>query len=279
MGADSTGASWLPLFSRIADEVAEAVAAVWGTVASRQVQGIGAGGDGTVYIDSLAEEIVLRALQGEHNRGRAFTVISEEIGERDFGRGGDVVVVDPIDGSHNAKMGIPYFSLVLAAAKGRDFGSVHEAMVRNLVTGETYAARRGGGATRNGVTISAGPGLVDGRLNVVQIEGTAWEKHSWRYPRLFAEAEKVRILGSAALNLCLCATGALSLSVAPSLRSVDCVGPLLILEEAGGAAADFGGGSLVGASLELTTRVPVVAGASRAAVDRGLELMAASPVA
>jgi myo-inositol-1(or 4)-monophosphatase len=252
---------------------------VWGTIASRQVQGTGAGGDGTVYIDALAEQIVLRVLEAERRRGRKFTVISEEAGERSFGDGGDVIVVDPIDGSHNAKMGIPYFSLVLAAAKGRDFGSVHEATVRNLVTGETFEARRGGGATRDGVRISAGPGLVDGRLNVVQIEGTSWEKNGWRYERLCAEAEKVRILGSAALNISLCATGALSLSVAPSLRSVDCVGPLLILEEAGGVASDFEGGSLAGASLELSTRIPVIAGASRAALDRGLELLVTAPIA
>jgi myo-inositol-1(or 4)-monophosphatase len=225
----------------------------------------------------LAEEVVLRALDEEHQRGRAFTVISEEVGERSYGEGGDVIVVDPIDGSHNAKMGIPYFSLVLAAARGRDFGSVYEATVRNLVTGETLAARRGGGATRNGVRLDAGPGLVDGRLNVLQVEGTAWAKNSWRYDRLIADAQKVRILGSAALNICLCASGALSLSVAPSLRSVDCVGPLLVLEEAGGVAADFEGASLVAASLDLTTRVPVVAAASRSALDRGLELMNRDP--
>jgi myo-inositol-1(or 4)-monophosphatase len=219
---------------------------------------------------------VLRALEAERRQGRAFTVISEEIGERSFGKGDDVIVVDPIDGSHNAKMGIPYFSLMMAAAKGRDFGSVHQAMVRNLVTGETFEARRGAGATRNGVPISGGPGLVEGGLNVVQIEGTSWEQNSWRYQRLLAKAEKVRILGSAALNICLCATGALSLSVAPRLRSVDCVGPLLILEEAGGAATDFEGGSLAGASLDLSTRIPVIAGSSRAALDRGLELMVAS---
>jgi myo-inositol-1(or 4)-monophosphatase len=267
--------SWLPVFSRIADEVETAVAEVWGTAGSRELQGQGAGGDGTVYIDSLAEQIVLRALDAEHQAGRSFDVISEELGERRYGQGGDVIVVDPIDGSHNAKMGIPYFSLVMAAASGRDFGSVYEAMVRNLVTGETFEARRGGGATRNGVPLASGPGLTDGRLNVLQVEGTAWENNSWRYERLIADAQKVRILGSAALNICLCATGTLSLSVAPSLRSVDCVGPLLVLEEAGGVATDFDGGSLAGASLALTTRIPVVAAASRTALDRGLALMAA----
>jgi len=93
------------------------VSGVWGRARARAPEGRGAGGDGTVYIDTLAEEIVLEHLEEEHRRGRHFGLISEEAGEREYGRGGDIVVVDPIDGSHNAKMGIPYFSLTLAASR------------------------------------------------------------------------------------------------------------------------------------------------------------------
>ncbi|MFN2465821.1 MAG: inositol monophosphatase family protein [Candidatus Dormibacteria bacterium] len=264
------------MFATIADEVQAAVAKVWGTAASREVQGQGAGGDGTVYIDSLAEQIVLRALEQEHRRGRSFHLVSEEVGERTYGEGGDTIIVDPIDGSHNAKMGIPYFSVALAAARGRTFGAVYEGSVRNLVTGEHFEARRGGGARRNGALMHAGTGLSDGRINVLQLEATAWDKNSWRFDRLVADAQKLRVLGSAALNICLCATGALTLSVAPSLRSVDCVAPLLILEEAGGAATDLEGGSLAEAGLELSTRIPVMAGASPQALRRGLDLVRAT---
>ena len=226
-----------------------------------------------MYIDSLAEGIVVRLLEAEHARGRNFSLISEEVGERTFGPGGDVVIVDPIDGSHNAKMGIPYFSIALAAARGREFGSVYEAAVRNLVTGEHFQARRGFGATRNGEALHSGGGLRDGRLNVVQLEATSWEKHAESYVRLMREAEKTRILGSAALNICLCATGAVSLSVAATLRSVDCVGSLLVLEEAGGIATDLGGGPIGGASLDLSTRQPVLAAAGPEALELGLSLL------
>ena len=256
------------------------MADLWGTLASREVQGQGAGGDGTVLIDTLAEEIVLRALEEEHRRGRDFTLISEEVGERSYGSGGDVIVVDPIDGSHNAKMGIPYFSLVLAAASGPDFASVYEGTCRNLVTGEHFDARRGGGARRNGRPLRSGGGLTDGRINVVQLEGNNWKRNAWRYEPLIEAAQKFRVLGSAALNICLCATGAVSLTLAPTLRSVDCVAPLLILEEAGGVACDLEGSPLGSASLDLSTRQPVLAAAGPEALAAGLALLQqAVPVA
>ena len=80
--------------------------------------------------------------------GPEFHLISREAGERDYG-GGDTIVVDPIDGSHNAKMGIPYFSLTLAASRDRTYGGVYEACVRNLVSGDHFEARRGAGAHLN----------------------------------------------------------------------------------------------------------------------------------
>lgn len=237
------------------------MAGVWGRPEARPVQGRGAGGDGTVFIDSLAERIVLERLELEHDRGRRFHLISEEAGERDYG-GEEVVVVDPIDGSHNAKMGIPYFSLTLAVGVDRTFGGIREGVVRNLVTGEHFEARRGAGATRNGTPITAGEEGTGADINVLQVEATRLMDHLEEYRELLGRAEKIRMLGSAALNICLVASGAISVSVAPSLRSVDCAAPLLVLAEAGGAAADKAGADLSGLDLGLDSRPSVVAAAS-----------------
>ena len=49
-------------------------------------------------------------------RGLDVTIVSEEIGR--YGSGKTLVVVDPIDGSLNAKRGIPFFSLSIAFADG-----------------------------------------------------------------------------------------------------------------------------------------------------------------
>lgn len=240
---------------------------VWGRAEARALEGRGAGGDGTVYIDSLAEEIVLARLGTAHDTGRRFHLISEEAGERDFG-GGATIVVDPIDGSHNAKMGIPYFSLTLAAAHDRSYGSIFEACVRNLVTGDHFEAQRGAGARHNGESL----GLADAgdALNVIQIETTDLGAHLEEYAELVRRAQKVRILGSAALNICLVATGAMSLSLAPALRSVDCAAALLILSEAGGVASDLDGGELGGLDLGLDVRPSVLAAGNQALLGSAL---------
>jgi myo-inositol-1(or 4)-monophosphatase len=243
------------------------VVGVWGKARARELEGRGAGGDGTVYIDSLAEEIVLARLAAVHQRGRSFNLISEEAGEREYG-GGETIVVDPIDGSHNAKMGIPYFSLTLAAAHDRTYGSVYEACVRNLVSGDHFEARRGGGARLNGQTLR----LIDDsdNLDVLQIETTDLGNHIEEYAPLLRRAQKVRILGSAALNICLVASGAISLSIAPALRSVDCAAALLVLSEAGGEVTDLEGGELGGLDMALDVRPSVLAAGNRALLDGAL---------
>ena len=74
-------------------------------------------------------------------------LVSEELGERTFGAGGPLrVVVDPIDGSVNAKRGIPFFSLSLAVAERADDGRRHLRLRLRLRRGEEWTAKRGGGA-------------------------------------------------------------------------------------------------------------------------------------
>ena len=82
------------------------------------------------------------------------TIVSEEVGR--VGNGATLVVVDPIDGSINAKRGIPFFSFSIAIAEGGEtmddvfFGFVHD-----FGTGEEWTATRGGGAQLNGEPLGA----------------------------------------------------------------------------------------------------------------------------
>lgn len=77
---------------------------------------LGQGGDDTTAIDHAAEEVVVEQLAA---LGENFLLVSEELGTQSFGAGGTVrVVVDPIDGSVNAKRGIPFFAFSLAVSEG-----------------------------------------------------------------------------------------------------------------------------------------------------------------
>src|SRR5581483_433563 len=81
------------------------------------------------------------------------TIVSEEAGR--VGSGSTVVVVDPIDGSLNAKRGIPFFSVSIAVAAGGTMDDVHFGYVYDFGSGEEWIARRGGGASLDGATLGA----------------------------------------------------------------------------------------------------------------------------
>ena len=54
-------------------------------------------------------------------------------------------IVDPIDGTYNAAMGVPFYSVSLAVAT-HSLRDVEMALVQNIVTGDLYFAEKGKGA-------------------------------------------------------------------------------------------------------------------------------------
>src|ERR1700760_2631238 len=93
-------------------------------------EGVGEGGDRTLVIDRRCEDEVFVELEHLAAAGASFVAVSEERGEVTFGDGGSArVVIDPIDGSLNARRTIPSHSLSIAVAAGdsmadRRFGFV-----------------------------------------------------------------------------------------------------------------------------------------------------------
>lgn len=247
-----------------------------GTPEGRQTVGLGAGGDQTIHLDQLAEGIVVRHLEQAYRSGFRFRLISEELGERDFG-GDSLLLADPLDGSFNAKMGLPYYAVVLAVTEGDRFADVRLGYVVNLVTGDEFHAVAGEGAFRNGKPMRSATPAFDGRLiPLVQFDAPSGVEPRERAAPIFARAEKVRQLGSAALNLCHTAAGGVSLQVTPAqVRSFDLAGPLLILREAGGIATDYDGGSIDSVSVRLEARTTLLASLSSRIHAYALELLGA----
>jgi len=258
-----TSQAWLPIFRAIAAEIRAEIVPLAGTVRGREVVGLGAGGDRTIYLDQLAEGIVVRHLEQAYRSGLRFHLISEELGERDFG-GSALVLCDPLDGSVNAKMGLPYYAVVLAVTEGDRFREVRLGYVQNLVTADEFHAIEGAGAFRNGKPLQPSPAAFDGRsIPLVSFDAPSGVEPRERAAAIFAKAEKVRQLGSAALNLCHTAAGGVALQATPApVRAFDLAGPLLILREAGGVATDYDGDPLEGVSVRLDSRTTVLASLS-----------------
>jgi myo-inositol-1(or 4)-monophosphatase len=257
-----TSQAWLPIFRAIAAEVRAAITPLAGTPQGRQVMGRGAGGDRTIYLDQLAEQIVVRHLEEAYRSGFRFQLISEELGERAFG-GAPLVLADPLDGSFNAKQGLPYYAVVLAATQGDRFKDVELGYVQNLVNGEEFYALAGGGAFRNRLPLTPAPVGDGGSFPVVQFDAPSGSDPRQRAAAIVGRAEKVRQLGSAGLNLCHTAAGGITLQVTPApVRAFDLAGPLLILREAGGMATDFDGRPVDDVGVRLDSRTTLLASLS-----------------
>ncbi len=269
-----TSQAWLPIFRAIAAEIRAAIPPLAGTPRGREEVGLGAGGDRTIYLDQLAEEIVVRHLEQAYRSGLRFRLISEELGERDFG-GEPLVLADPLDGSFNAKMGLPYYAVVLAVTEGDRISDVRLGYVQNLVTGDEYHAVVGAGAFHQGQPLRPPPPAFDGRsISLVQFDAPSGVEPRERAAPVFARAEKVRQLGSAALNLCHTASGGVALQVTPApVRSFDLAGPILILREAGGIATDYQGASIDSVSVRLDARTTLLASLSKEIHAYALELL------
>src|SRR5215207_7119678 len=112
--------------------------------------GRGEGGDRTLVIDAQAEDVVFGELARLHEAGARFTAISEERGTVHFGDDTVRVVIDPIDGSLNAKRGLPHHALSIAVADGPTMADVVFGYVFDLGPGEEWHAVRGQGAYLDG---------------------------------------------------------------------------------------------------------------------------------
>jgi myo-inositol-1(or 4)-monophosphatase len=256
---------WLA-FSRACVGELERVLAELPTRTEREpVLRAGEGGDDTTAIDAAAEDVVVRRLE---SLGADLTLVSEELGVRTFGAGGRVrVVVDPIDGSVNAKRGIPYFSLSLAVADGPTMDDVAFGFVHDFGAGEEWVAERGGGGRLNDVPLD-GPGPKDA-IEILALEGTTTEAIADVVDSFRGVARRLRVMGSLALSLCHLAAGRVdAVCCLKPARSIDIAAAQLLVRERGLAIDLFEDPPFGAAPLDLGQRSRVVAAAGAAQCRR-----------
>ena len=267
--ADALTADWLRLCRRAAEALRDVLAEAPSTRERAVETGErGEGGDRTLVIDSAAEDAVFALLDELHADGYRFRAVSEERGEVDYGDPGVLVVVDPIDGSLNAKRGLPHHAISIAVADGPTMADVAFAYVYDFGPGEEWVARRGEGAMLDGDPLD--PGLGERRDRAGKLEVIGLESAD---PRWIAEvadllpqhAARVRALGSIAITLCQVAAARLDgMFTIKRTRAVDAAAGQLIVREAGGHVAFPGFDDPLGAPLDVVAHSPVVAARSAA---------------
>lgn len=271
----ATGADWLSACRRAAAGLQEMLGGL-ATTAERAVEtgNRGEGGDRTLEIDASAEEIVFTELRALHGQGHRFHAISEERGEVDFGAAetpGDpavLVLIDPLDGSLNAKRGLTHYAVSLAVADGPTMADVVFGYVHDFGPDEEWWARRDGGAYLNDAPLDRRAPEVrgpDGRLEVIGIEAAdpRWVQGS--IGELVERAYRLRAFGAMAPSLCQVAAarfdGLVSLR---RCRAVDVAAAQLIIREAGGLVSFPQCEQRLGAPLDLIPHSQIVAARSEA---------------
>jgi myo-inositol-1(or 4)-monophosphatase len=263
MEASASEPDWLAACRRIVDELRVMLAAHPSTRERAVVVGRGEGGDRTLVIDQDAEELIFAELARLHAAGASFTAISEERGEVAFGGGPQRVVIDPIDGSMNAKRGLSPYAVSIAVADGLTMADVTFGFVCDLGSGEIWTASRGAGAALDGVPLSLGDferRTRDGRLELVAIESAHPRRIAQNAAELSQVAHRVRMFGSIAFALCQLAAGRVDGMVTLGrCRSVDVAAAQLIARESGGLVAFTAYADPLAAPLDLISHSPVVA--------------------
>jgi len=242
---------WRNVLSRAGHAGRKAILQNYTETSRHKVLGKGMGGDMTLRIDEVSERAIFNSLK--RDLGNSFVFLSEEIGEvskvRDASGEIPVVVCDPLDGSHNAEVGIPLFSLALSvieqnSEQARNFGNIKSSLVTSIKTDDEFLAFRGKGAFHNGKRIKVNrrpPGFS--RINTLLIETSDVE---YLREKILAkltkeEINKTRLLGSAAISYCMLASGAADgyiFAQPGGARTIDSPAGFLIANEAGCVFSD-----------------------------------------
>jgi myo-inositol-1(or 4)-monophosphatase len=243
---------WLALCRAAAEDVRGVLAELPRRSDREPVVGSGMGGDETTAIDAAAERVILARFDGLDG----LTIVSEEVGV--LGDGATHVVIDPIDGSLNAKRGIGFFALSIAVASGPTMGDVDFGFVHDFGTEEEWTATRGEGATLDGHPL--GGDLPKEQIEILAFEATRTVFIAEKAAAVVDLAYRLRIMGSLALSLCHLAAGRIDAvcSLKPA-RAVDIAAAQLLVRERGLAIDLPDAPPFAAAPLDLDGRSRVVA--------------------
>lgn len=153
-------------------------------------------------------------------------------------------IIDPIDGTMNFVHGLPFscISIALLVNKVTEIGIIY-----NPVSEQLFTARRGQGAFLNGAPINVSGVKELSKALIFMETGTSRDPEKVKVvlenvAKLIPKVHGIRSLGSAALSMCMVASGGMDASFEFGIHSWDVAAGEIILKEAGGVCIDPAGG-------------------------------------
>ena len=195
-------------------------------------------GPGDLVSDTdTASERVIRDALARSSPGIPF------FGEESGGERGEVGwFVDPLDGTTNFVHGFPVVGVSIALVA---HGEPVVAVIDAPMLGDTYRARRGGGAFRNGEPLRVSERPAVSAVCATGFPFRAKEERLGTYLPVFEQAlrrfEDLRRAGAACLDLAWTAAGVLDGYFEPALATWDVAAGGLLVREAGGVVTDWRG--------------------------------------
>jgi fructose-1,6-bisphosphatase/inositol monophosphatase family enzyme len=244
---------WLTILRNAAKAGKRAILSNYDEISRREIVKRGVGGDLTLRIDEVSEKAIHHSLRKDLGND-SFVFVSEELGEAGVVNDNPrpIVICDPLDGSHNAQVGIPLFSLSLAVLgvqrkmrplEKRRFRDVDVALVQSIKTDDEYYALKGIGSFHNGNRMKPNYSNESKRIETLGFVCGDIDYFKQLIVKLAKKnVYKFRVLGSAAISLSLLAEGTLDgliFAQPGGARSIDSPAGYLIAKEAGCILSDL----------------------------------------
>lgn len=188
-------------------------------------------------VDSESEKLIIGRLLDEFP---GFGILAEESGRQtsDFPY---AWVIDPLDGTKNYSMGLPFYCVTIALASGSDVlvGATYDPNRQEL-----FQAERTAGAFLNGERLQISPratlqsSLIGSDMGYNDTLG----HYAFRmWDAVWPGMQGLRIMGSSALELAYAAAGRVDIFVHHSLFPWDIAAGTLLVREAGGLVTNRSG--------------------------------------
>lgn len=191
-------------------------------------------------MDHRAEDVITDYLS---DRFPDIAILAEE-GGASGNFSGTRWIIDPLDGTTSYAHGLPHFSVSIALEVN---GEIMAGVVYNPCLDEFFSAVRGGGASLNGTKIKvSGTASLNRSLLATGFpydRAISPDNNIDHFNSFILQAQGIRRLGSAALDLCYTAAGRFDGYWEMKLSPWDSAAGSVILEEAGGRITDFSGNS------------------------------------